>query len=533
MADLIWGELSLQDAPPPRIPRSRLNSEQHFTTMLYPVIIRNGEDIDLLLETMRCNIRNIAHYRLVAHMALIDFADCPASVAVRDQELRAKVEEGIRELHGEYPDLSVSALFRRRKYNAADRMWMGWERKRGKLIEFCGLCVGDSSTTFDLDTKLAIEARYIALKTRFAITLDVGGEFRGESAMALIEVMAHPANHPVIDRKSLKVVSGFTFLRPAHVSIPPRSIFELLSRGPRGAIERPPSLMQKIAGHDQFYGKGIIDVVAAWAILKPQIPENRVLSHDTLEGALAGVAVVHDSQLVDPGPWNYLAFRSRNHRWSRGDFQLVPWLFGPRRASIGIFSRWLLLVAYSRAIYQLVGSCLIILAWLSLPVELQGGAMCVLFGCYFAKSAGFVPISMTLSHLRAPNRNEVKLCDFLRSMFGNVGWKVLAQLTWLTLMADQAIMTADAWVRANFRLITGRKALEWLPDAKVPISHGRMPNPWRWMWAGPMLSVCIGVLIYVINSAAMPFGLPFLFIWFISPYLVRVYNLPLRRSLHS
>ena len=79
-----------------------------------------------------------------------------------------------------------------------------------------------------------------------------------------------------------------------------------------------------------FTGKGLYDVDAFTAALEGRVPENALLSHDLFEGLYARTALVTDVEVVDDYPSSVLAHARRQHRWVRGDWQILWWLLPVR-----------------------------------------------------------------------------------------------------------------------------------------------------------------------------------------------------------
>lgn len=206
---------------------------------------------------------------------------------------------------------------------------MGWERKRGKLEEVNRLLRGDDKTSF----VARVGDASILPKVRFVITLDADTQLPRDAAKRLIGTLAHPMNRPILNERGTRVVEGYGVLQPrvaVTVTSASHSFFAMAFAGHTGVDPYPTAvsdMYQDIFGASIYMGKGIYDVEAFRAVLDGRIPENTVLSHDLLEGSYARAGLVSDVELVDSFPAHYSAFAGRMHRWVRGDWQLLRWLW--------------------------------------------------------------------------------------------------------------------------------------------------------------------------------------------------------------
>jgi cyclic beta-1,2-glucan synthetase len=217
---------------------------------------------------------------------------------------------------------------RRRLWNAAERCWMGWERKRGKLLEFNRLVRGASGTSYSV---LSAAPERLP-RPRFVITLDADTQMTRDTARRLVGSLAHPLNRPRFDAAQLRVVEGFGVLQPRisfHLTAATHSRFAALlaiSRGIDPYSAAASDAYMDLFGVGSFTGKGIYDVDAFEAATGTTFPENHVLSHDLIEGNYARCGLLSDTELFDDFPARYHAYACREHRWVRGDWQLLPWL---------------------------------------------------------------------------------------------------------------------------------------------------------------------------------------------------------------
>ncbi len=234
-------------------------------------------------------------------------------------------------------------LHRRRQYNPAEGCWMGWERKRGKLHELNLLLRGDHDTSFMTAPNQVPEG------VQYVVTLDADTRLMRDAVTKLVGKIAHPINKPVIDPKTRRVTQGYGILQPrvtpSLTTGKEASAFQRIFSANRGIdpyVFTVSDVYQDLTGEGTFTGKGLYHVDAFEAAIKGRIEENRVLSHDLLEGSLSRCALVTDVELVEDFPTRYEVESSRQHRWARGDWQLLPYIFDPRSGVNGL-ARWKML----------------------------------------------------------------------------------------------------------------------------------------------------------------------------------------------
>ena len=207
-------------------------------------------------------------------------------------------------------------------------VWMGWERKRGKIEEFNRLLRGATDTSFTVQ----VGAPAILPQVRYCITLDSDTRLPRDVARQLIGVIEHPLNRPRLDPGLGRVAEGYGILQP-RVSVTlasaAGSLFARVYAGHTGVDPYTTAVSdtyQDLFGEGSFTGKGLYDVDAFATALAGRVPENAMLSHDLFEGLHARCALVSDVELVDDFPSSVLAHARRQHRWVRGDWQILLWL---------------------------------------------------------------------------------------------------------------------------------------------------------------------------------------------------------------
>ncbi|HSW23489.1 MAG TPA: glucoamylase family protein, partial [Burkholderiaceae bacterium] len=429
--------------------------------------------------------------------------------------------------------------------------WMGHERKRGKLADLNALLRGGGHDRFSL-----IVGNTAALPgVRYVITLDTDTQLPRDAARKLVATMAHPLNRPRIGGRpeSPRVVAGHGILQPrvgVSLAAASRTRFGRLFGGDAGIdpyTRAVSDVYQDLFGEGSFIGKGIYDVDAFEHVLGGRLPENRVLSHDLLEGAYARSALISDVELVEESPSRYDAEVKRRHRWIRGDWQIAAWLMPrvpttlsepgsdmPRlvRAAnpVSPLSRLKILDNLRRSLVPASLTILLLLGW---SVLVQPGLWTLA-----ALAALFVPVLLGLvgDLLRKPDPLG------WRAQLSAAGAAARRQFTLaavsLATLPYEALLSSDAVVRTLWRLAVSRRGLlEWQPSAAAArrqptTAAGDFAETVLRMAFAPALSLSSAVLLVSWRPEALPVALPVLLLWAAAPAIVWWLNQPLalRRS---
>ena len=258
---------------------------------------------------------------------------------------------------------------------------MGHERKRGKLADLNVFLRGGGSDAFSAivgNTTMLSEVKYV-------ITLDTDTQLPRETAHQFVGAMAHPLNRPRVDPLCAegdlgRVNEGYGVLQPrigASLSSTNRSEYARLFGGEAGIdpyTRVVSDVYQDLFYEGSFIGKGIYDVDAFERTLCRRFPENRILSHDLLEGCYVRSGLLSDVQLYEEFPSSYRTDVSRRHRWIRGDWQLATWLLsrvpgpngGYQRNLLSALSRWKLMDNLRRSLVPVALVLLVLLGWIVL-----------------------------------------------------------------------------------------------------------------------------------------------------------------------
>ena len=300
------------------------------TFVVMPSMLIRPESAAALTD--RLEIHYLANPDAQLRFALLtDFADAPAQHQPEDDSYVRAALEHIAALNQRYAPQGPPRFFlfhRERRWNPSEGCWMGWERKRGKLEEFNRLLRGDPNTSYTVRSSELDQVPRI----RFVITLDVDTQLPHETARRLVGALAHPLNQAQFDPAQGRVVEGYGILQPRvsfHMPAAHRSRFTRIWAGSAGVDPYSAAvsdIYQDLFGAGSFTGKGVYDVDAFAAAVGHTFPDNHILSHDLIEGNFAHCGLVTDIELFDDFPVRYPVYARREHRWIRGDWQLLPWL---------------------------------------------------------------------------------------------------------------------------------------------------------------------------------------------------------------
>ncbi len=468
---------------------------------------------------------------------LSDWTDSGTQTAPGDDELLGAAAEGIAALNRRYGAASEGPRFfllhRRRLWCEGQRKWIGWERKRGKLHELNRWLRGATDTTF---VSIGGVPPVAPSAVRYVITLDADTRLPRGTAKRLIGKMAHPLNRPRLDPVSGRVVEGYGVLQPRVTPSLPTiregSLFQRIFTSPSGLDPYAftvSDVYQDLFGEGSYTGKGIYDVDVFEAALDQRIPESTLLSHDLLEGIFARAGLVSDIEVVEEFPARYDVAAARQHRWARGDWQLLPWIVGRgpqsegdrNRRAIPLIGRWKMLDNLRRTLSAPAVFLALLAGWM-LPLS----AATIWTGFVVATFAipplipaviGIVPRRLGLSQ---------------RRHWHTVGAEfVLASLQvalLATLIAHQAWLMTDAITRTLFRLfVRRRKLLEWVTAAQSKVTvQLDLGETYRWMGGGVALAAGGTVLIARMSPGSWPIAAPFLMLWMLSPAVARWASLP-------
>ncbi len=538
--------------PPARLPRldfERAVPERDRTTVVVPLLVGSVEAAAQALAHIE--VQYLANRDPQIRFALLsDFLDAPAEIEPSDEAVTTALVDGIRALnvvHGgdtETHDPPFYLLHRQRRWNSVDATWMGWERKRGKLVDFNAFIRGADDRAFSI-----VEGDVAWLHgVRCVITLDADTMLPRGAAAALIGTIAHPLNRAEYDATRGRVVRGYGILQPrvgVSLASASQSRFAAIYAGQPGVdpyTTAVSDVYQDLFGEGSFTGKGIYDVDVFRQATDGRFPEHSLLSHDLIEGAFARAGLVTDIEVFDDYPTRYLTSTRRAHRWIRGDWQLMRWLAsrvpgasGSNLDPLSALSRWKIADNMRRSLTPITILAWLVAGWTVLP----GSPLAWTFAAIAALSAPWIT-PLTVAALRPPRGQSWRPYYIA---LGRDTWRALVQVALsFVLLPDQALLASDAILRTFARLVGGRRRmLEWqtASHAERTTAYGRA-SVWRRMWpavlggaaimtfvawrAGPRL---VGGPVAWISAAAWT-GLSLA--WLLAPEVAIALSAPLTRA---
>lgn len=519
-------ECARQPRPLLRYDFSRGIPPDAATMVVIPVIWSTVKEVQELAD--RLELHYLANRDSNIHFAFLgDFGDSAAERRPEDAAVYEAARGSIEVLNCMYshPGGSTFHVFQRRRlWNPSEGAWMGWERKRGKLVEFVELLKGRADTTYDFVSGDAS----VLPRIRYVITLDADTQLPIGSAQRIIGTMHLPYNRPRLNRMKTRVIEGYGVLQPridiSH-SAALRSRFAYLCSVDPGIdpyVFAASDPYQDGLEQGIFSGKGIFDVDAFAKVLCERIPENRVLSHDLLEGGFLRAGLLSDIELIDDHPAKFSAYQMRMHRWVRGDWQLLPWLFRfvrDRRGThlpvdLSLLTRWQIIDNLRRSLLAPVQFVLLLLALTVLPGSAERW-----FAVVFATLC--LPLFRQLAAIRW-------IVWRPRRLMGTVAQILVTIMT----LPFQSVLLSDAITRTLYRLfISKRRLLEWVSAAEIErrTRKGRYPVL-QGVYGGYTL-VFLFAVAAVANAAHLRWtGLTLCALWAIAPLVVRWLDQPVQRT---
>ncbi|MGB8840181.1 MAG: glucoamylase family protein [Aliidongia sp.] len=506
------------------------------TIIVVPVLLTDASAIEKQIE--RLEDHHLSNSDDNFTFALIsDWQDCGAENNAEDESLLDKAAAGIARLNTRYGSVRNCARFfllhRRRIWNEGEGRWIGWERKRGKLHELNRLLRGATDTTF---LPIDGQAPLLPQGIRYVITLDADTRLPIGTAKRLVGKMAHPLNQPEVDPHAGVVVRGHGIFQPRvtpSLSIGSEgSLFQRAFSGPNGldpyalAVS---DVYQDLFEEGSFCGKGIYEVDSFEAALEGQIPEDSVLSHDLLEGIFARAGLVSDIEVVEEFPSRYAVAAARQHRWVRGDWQLLPWIFGFRhkardgspKTPLPLIGRWKLLDNLRRSLSAPAALLAMLIGWL-LPMTVAG-----IWTAYILATIALPPLLPAIAGI-VPHRAGVSLRNHLRTLRGDFALGLLQSAFLVTFLAHQAWVMVDAVVRTLFRLfIRRRHLLEWVTAAQTTEESQFDSRGVALQITASLGSAgVVAISFYSLGLQSWPIAAPFMFLWALSPLVARWASLP-------
>lgn len=495
----VVNRLISESAHPQRLPRLALIGgipPEHRVLVVIPAMLTSEDGISDMVH--RLELHYLANAEREAQFALLtDWRDANAMQMSDDESFLTRTREKIRELNIRYPrkvDESCLAprfivLHRGRLFSETEQRWIGWERKRGKLeLLIATVAQGTNESFFDLGD----ESR-IAAGIKYIVTLDSDTLLPPGRLLELVGVAAHPSNQPKLDASGTRVVSGYGILQPRVATPLPSptdfTLYHWLFSGQCGIdpySAASSEVYQDIFSEGTFTGKGLLNVKAMHTVLSGRFPEGAVLSHDLLEGSIARCASVTDISVLEDAPFHADVAASRVHRWTRGDWQLLPFLFNARHYHLRFVNRWKMLDNLRRSLVAPMSLAFLFIALASSFVA-PAVALALVIAAFSAGPlmgavAGFSPSRDDLARLHFYREASI---DLARALCGGL---------WLFLqLLQQSLLSMDAIGRALYRVIVSRRhLLQWTTAAAAQASaKTRLSAVTRQHWSEPVVALAL------------------------------------------
>ena len=527
--------LLVRPQPLPRLDFSEGIPLKFSTLVVVPTMLTSPQNIAALIEALE--VRFLANRDANLHFGLLtDFLDAHAETLPEDEPLVNLARQGIEELNEKYRSSKGDIFFlfhRPRRWNPREGIWMGYERKRGKLAELNAFLRGGPRDCFSV----VVGATAVLPDVKYVITLDTDTQLPRDAAWQLAGAMAHPLNRARFDEDKQRVCEGYGILQPrVAVSLPGtnRSRYARLWGSDPGIdpyTQAVSDVYQDLFHEGSFIGKGIYEVDAFEQALKGRFPENRILSHDLLEGCYARAGLLSDVQLYEEYPSRYSADVSRRYRWIRGDWHIARWLLpgvpgpGPhlQKNPLSGLSRWKIFDNLRRSLVAAALTLLLLLGWTVLSSAW--------FWTLLVIGIILIPPVFTSLLEMFQKHGDVLLGQHLTAI-GRTAGRHFAQAAFtLVCLPYEAFFSLDAIIRTGVRiLITHKRLLEWNPSGyRERPGRSDLVASFQAMWIAPLIALAAAIYLAFSKPAVLSAAGPILGLWFASPAIAWWISRPLTR----
>jgi cyclic beta-1,2-glucan synthetase len=504
------------------------------TLVAIPTLLLNEKQVRELVGELE--VRSLANQDRNIHYALLtDLPDSAEKPRNRDTHpLVTLAGQLIDELNQRYAGTDAGGflmLHRHRIFNPRQGVWMGWERKRGKLLDLNRLVMGGMDC-------FPFKAGDISVLQgmRYVLTLDSDTKLPRDSVRRMVGAMAHPLNRAILDPRRRIVTQGYGLMQPRvgiTVHSVARSRLAAIYSGQTGfdiytrAIS---DVYQDLYGEGIFTGKGLYEIQILHEVLDRRFPQNSLLSHDLIEGAYARVGLLTDVEVMDDYPSHYSAQNRRKHRWVRGDWQIMRWLLGrvPDESGQSVpnptstISRWKIFDNLRRSLVEPATLLLLVTGWISLPGTPGYWTIATLLIVFVPVFVQFVFSIVRASLAEQGGHVRQSVRDSLSLLFSTA--------LNFAFLAHQTLLMLDAIFRSLVRsFVTGERLLEWETAAEAEMGSRKQTPVEITMRLVPFLSLFLALLVWWLRPKALYWALPILILW----ALTKPITLWLNRSPHD
>jgi len=520
----------------PRMDFSEGIPEEFHTLVIIPSMLTNSKDIDELVEALE--VRYLANMDKNLQFGLLtDFTDAKSEVLPTDQKMLDQVKRGIEELNVKYgfSENEMFFLFHRpRRWNNDEKIWMGYERKRGKLAELNAILRGQGYDRFSL----MVGKTDTLLDIKYVITLDADTQLPRGAAWKLIASMAHPLNRALYNERKQRVTQGYGILQPrVAVSLPDitASNFAKLHGNEPGIdpyTRASSDVYQDLFFEGSFIGKGIYDVDIFEKALGGKFPENRILSHDLIEGCYTRSGLISDVQLFEKYPTTYRADVKRRMRWIRGDWQIAAF-FSPfvpnvkhrwRRNTLSALSRWKIFDNIRRSLVPIALTIFMLIAWLVLDHPL--------FWTIVISSVIVMPVVISSVWQLFKRQKDIVFTQHIILFSLNASGVFVQIIFTLICLPYEAYYTLIAILRTTWRMvISHKKLLEWNPSSvEERMNPASLAASFSSMWFEPALALGIFYFLFSSDPNRIAVAIPILLLWMSAPLVTWWMSRPISRQ---
>jgi len=527
--------LCLSPKPLPKLDFSKGIPEEARTLVIVPTIITGENQTEKIIEDLEVRYLANKDPNILFGM-LSDFKDSKEQINQEDAFLEQVAANRINALNQKYCTAGHEQFFlfhRPRQWNASENLWMGYERKRGKLAELNSVLRGKGKDKFS--TIIGPEEIYTSVK--YVITLDTDTQLPRDSTWKLVGLMEHPLNQPRYDETRKRVTEGYGIIQP-RIAISlhgaTRSLFSKLYENDIGIdpyTRVVSDIYSELFQEGSFIGKGIYQIDAFEKCLNERFPENRILSHDLLEGSYTRCGFASDVQLYEEFPFNYLTDINRRHRWIRGDWQIGNWYlpmvpgFDKKLTNnpINALSRWKIFDNLRRSLVPVTLTIMLLAGWTLLNNPLIWTISVVLI----------VILPSLLSYLwnTLKRPDEIERAQHFRNVVKDTSKSTLQSLFSLLCLPYEAMVSMDAIIRSLWRMhISKKNLLQWNPSGADDKNNLTILMTFIKMWFSPAFALGTTAYLLAFAPPSLPIALPFLGAWFAAPYIVFRLSKPLPHS---
>ncbi|MEO6405524.1 MAG: glucoamylase family protein [Ferruginibacter sp.] len=520
----------------PRMDFSKGIPAEYSTMVVVPTIISTSASINLLTEDLE--VRYLANRdENVCYALLTDFPDSKAVINDDDEILLNYITDKITELnikHQFAPNEKFMLFHRPRKYNSKEKKWMGYERKRGKIGDLNALLIENIKEPFSLihaDENIYKQVKYV-------ITLDTDTLLPKDVVWQMVGTMAHPLNRPIYHERKKRVTEGYSILQPRVSNSLPGDNSSMYARmhgnepGTDPYTKAVSDVYQDLFREGSFIGKGIYEIASFERTLKNRFPENRILSHDLLEGAYARSGLITDIQLYENYPSSYFADVQRRSRWVRGDWQIAAWLMpwvpsgskGLKKNPLSILSLWKIADNLRRSFVPVVLLVMLIYGWCSSNMPWAWSvAVLVIF---------YLPPVINFTWQLIKKTKDILFIQHLYYCGRSFRDAVLQQSTSLICLPFEAGKNLQAILVTLTRVhITQRNLLQWNPSHAVSLQPVTIVQSYKRMWFTLLVSFLLFAYLVVSFLYSIIIAMPFLIAWFLSPFVAWYLSNPTKQNI--